>query len=313
MKKTEGRNAFAGELEEFADAYELDSDLLRFHRNHDPENLMERIMNLDIVPEAFQAVDGFEPVKASFITQDEIDHMLTRGSGFSEGKLRIYAYFMQGHDAKERTDFLKSEYGDGGYSYTGYDQWHDSKGIKFTRADEISGSSGYDTVTLNWSRVEKRIHELIDAGRFLNQKELDYIPAYEKKVLARQIYSFYYNQPQDVVRPFPEVLDFNAVDKVIAPLLDSPEQVDMIFNRMMETFTRTQPDARDYDSMKEALRDMAAYQRGEYSLFTPLPEETLQADREKKQAAKDAKRQNRKPQGQRSPRPMMNWRLRPAP
>lgn len=119
--------------------------------------------------------------------------------------------------------------------------------------------------------MEKRIHELIDAGRFLNQKELDYIPAYEKKVLARQIYSFYYNQPQDVVRPFPEVLDFNAVDKVIAPLLDSPEQVDMIFNRMMETFTRTQPDARDYDSMKEALRDMAAYQRGEYSLFTPLP------------------------------------------
>lgn len=294
LKKPEGRDAFASELEEFADAYELDSDLLRFHLNHDPEKLMERIMNLDIVPEAFQTADGFEPARASFITQDEIDHMLTRGSGFSEGKLRIYAYFMQGHDAKERTDFLKSEYGDGGYSYTGFNQWHDSKGIKFTRADEISGFSGYDTVTLNWNRVEKRIHELIDAGHFLNQKELDYLPEYEKKVLAREIYSFYYNQPQDVVRPFPEVLDFYAVDKVITPLLDDPKQVDTIFNRMIETFTRTQPDARGYDSMKAALRDMAAYQRGEYSLFTPLPEETLQAERAKKQAAKDAKKAERK-------------------
>lgn len=45
--------------------------------------------------------------KEDFITQDEIDHRLGRGSGFSHGSFRIYEYFKEGHDSKEAADFLK--------------------------------------------------------------------------------------------------------------------------------------------------------------------------------------------------------------
>lgn len=289
LKTTEGREELTADLTKFNEAFRGNRELLRFPRIHDPEGLLRRFMDLRKEPQHFNSTPDFAPARASFVTQDEIDHLLTRGNSFSEGKMRIYAYYMQGHDTKERVSFLRDEYGTGGFGYIGYHEDHDSKGISLTREDEISGFAGYDTVKLNWNRVEKRIHELIDAGRYMSQKELDYIPAYEKKVLARKIHSFYYHVPLENGRPFPEIKDFNNVEKVIAPLLDDPEQVERIFNHMLETFTQTPSDTYGYDSMKSTLRDMAAFQRGEYSLFTPLLEETLEAERQKKQAAKQSK------------------------
>lgn len=289
LKTPEGREELIADLTQFKEAFHENRELLRFPRIHNPEGLLQRLMDLRKEPLQFSSTPDFAPVRASFVTQDEIDHLLTRGSNISEGKMRIYSYYMQGHGAKERASFLRHEYGDGGFGYTGYNENHDSKGISLTREDELSGYKGYDTVRLNWNRVEKRIHELIDAGRYMSQKELDYIPAYEKNILARHIYSFYYRVPLETGRPFPEINDFYNAGKEIAPLLDDPEQVERIFNHMLETFTQTPSDTYGYDSMKAALRDMAAFQRGEYSLFTPLPVETLEAERQKKQAAKQEK------------------------
>ena len=289
LKTTEGREELIADLTKFQEAFHENRELLRFPRIHNPESLLRRLMDLRKEPLRFSSTPDFVPARASFVTQDEIDHLLTRGGNISEGKMRIYSYFMQGHDAKERASFLRHEYGDGGFGYIGYNESHDSKGISLTREDEISGFAGYDTVKLNWNRVEKRIHELIDAGRYMSQKELDYIPTYEKNILARKIHSFYYHLPLEIVRPFPEIKDFYNAEKVIAPLLDDPEQVERIFNHMLETFTQTPSDRYGYDSMKADLRDVAAFQRGEYSLFTPLPEETLEEERQKKQAAKQEK------------------------
>ena len=92
-----------------------------------PAVLAGRLSNLAVERKEFHAVENYEPARASFITEDEIDRMLTRGSGISEGKMRIYSYFVQGHDAKERTVFLRDEYGIGGYGSTGYHEWHDPK------------------------------------------------------------------------------------------------------------------------------------------------------------------------------------------
>ena len=40
--------------------------------------------------------------------------MLLRGGNVQDGKFRIYAYFLQGHTATEKAEFLKHEYGTGG-------------------------------------------------------------------------------------------------------------------------------------------------------------------------------------------------------
>ena len=104
------------------------------------------------------------------VSQAEIDRDLIRGNSFSGGKLRIYAFFTENHTTKEKADFLKEEYGIGGYAVSGFWQSHDSKGIVYSRG---APSDDPGKVVLTWSKVAKRIDELIAAGRYVTQAELD--------------------------------------------------------------------------------------------------------------------------------------------
>ncbi|MDE7260678.1 MAG: hypothetical protein K2N78_01240 [Oscillospiraceae bacterium] len=212
-----------------------------------------------------------------------------RGSNISESKLRIYTYYKQGHDAKECAVFLRNEYGEGGYVHGGYNENHGSKGIQFTRSDEESGYKGYDTVQLNWNQVQKRIRDLIDSGRYLNEQERAYLPAYETQTLARKIYHFYSSDPN---RTNPPSADMDAAVKEIRSVLESddPEKKSELFHEIFNIMAAVPPDSPVYQRMMPVLRDMEAFQRGEYSLYAPLPEDVLQVERQAKQAAKEAKR-----------------------
>ena len=119
-------------------------------------------------------------------SQEIIDAVLTRGSGVSEGKMRIYEQFNKSLSAKENVDFLKYEYGWGG-SYpviigSGIDENHDGKGITLSKGFGENRPS----VTLSWSQVEKRIGELIRADRYLNPKEKERYPQWLEKEEARR-------------------------------------------------------------------------------------------------------------------------------
>lgn len=131
---------------------------------------------------------GAEERKPSAFTfsQEIIDAVLTRGSGISEGKMRIYEQFQKSLSAKENADFLKNEYGWGG-SYpvivgAGIDEQHDGKGIR------ISKGIGSDKphIDLKWSQVEKRIAELIKLDRYLNPKEKAQYPEWLQKQEERR-------------------------------------------------------------------------------------------------------------------------------
>ena len=58
---------------------------------------------------------------------------------------------------------------------------------------------------------------------------------------------------------------------------------------MQNDFSQIPASTRYYDILQIAVQDVAAYQRGEYSLFTPLPESVLQAERQKRQSGKEVK------------------------
>ena len=131
---------------------------------------------------------GAEERKPSAFTfsQEIIDAVLTRGSGISEGKMRIYEQFHKSLSAKENADFLKNEYGWGG-AYpvivgAGIDEQHDGKGIR------ISKGIGSDKphIDLKWSQVEKRIAELIRLDRYLNPKEMAQNPEWLKQQEERR-------------------------------------------------------------------------------------------------------------------------------
>lgn len=134
-----------------------------------------------------------------YITKDEIDQLLIRGSGVENGKNRIHAFFTQSHSTQEKVAFLKNEYGMGGFGRMGYNENHDAKGISFSRGN---GATPYDKVLLSWPTVAKRITELIAMGRYVVAEQ----PTQIVEVLAEE--------PETVVMPETE------------PALDEPPEPD---------------------------------------------------------------------------------------
>jgi len=290
LKRPVSRQQIMREMTAFVgESSGLRSDLLRDNRPHDPKGLYEDIYNLSAVKEQYRAVEGFTPVKASFITEDEISQLLMRSGNMSERKLRIYAYFKQGHDTKECAAFLKNEYGDDGRCYNDYNENCDSKGIRFTRSDKKSGFRDYDTVQLNWNQVQKRVRALIDRDQYLTLSEKSFLPEYEIRQLARRICDFYRRDPNQTNPPGS---DLQAAEEKIFSILtsDDSEKKTGLFSEMFRIMATVPIENQEYPLMMPVLRDAEAFKRGEYSLYTPLPEEILQAERQSRQARNQVKR-----------------------
>ena len=128
-----------------------------------------------------------EKSSAFSISQEDIDAILTRGSGIHQGKFRIYEQFLKQDSSENNIAFLKNEYGIGGaypaVSGRNLDESHDAKGIKISRG-RISRPDA--ELLLRWNKVEKRIGELIRADRYLSQAEKDDYPAYREQAEARR-------------------------------------------------------------------------------------------------------------------------------
>ena len=128
-----------------------------------------------------------EKSSAFSISQEDIDAILTRGSGIHQGKFRIYEQFLKQDSSENNIAFLKNEYGIGGaypaVSGRNLDESHDAKGIKISRG-RISQPDA--ELLLRWNKAEKRIGELIRADRYLSQAEKDNYPAYREQAEARR-------------------------------------------------------------------------------------------------------------------------------
>ena len=146
-------------------------------------------VNLPTVEEQIEILAEAEDEKSSafVISQEDIDSVLQRGSGFQNGKYHIYRQFQKNEDSKGNIDFLKKEYGTGGGTHyfpdgTQGHTWHDGKGI----AIEKYGSSANPDLVLSWAKVEKRLRELIKNDRYLNEKEKDHYADYLESEEAPQ-------------------------------------------------------------------------------------------------------------------------------
>lgn len=183
LADAEQREAYLAALSSLAERYAQDRNALRYH-NHKIGRLMERLAALDSEPIDFQANAPIVHTDADyFITEDEIDRMLTGGSGVQHGKYRIYLYFIEQHTAAEKAAFLRKEYGIGGFGRKGYDESHDGKGVTFSRGRAMKP---YEKLTLTWPQVTRRIDALITQGRYLNETQLAHLPTYQQEQAERQ-------------------------------------------------------------------------------------------------------------------------------
>ena len=268
LAQPEEREKILVGLQDFAAAYAQDNSLLRFRfaANH-LRAALTGLEDLQLEPLAFTADESVSTARPGFITQDEVDRVLAGGSGVQDGHYRIYSYFLQAHTPKEKADFLKHEYGTGGGSRTGFDEWHDSKGIAYSRENN---HMPYDKVILSWPKVARRIDELIADGRYMSEAQLAHLPEYEKDFLAGEVYSFFPRQPEDLSRPFPYGTDYSDGKKIIRPQLDQLERVAEILSQMSAILDNTADFDRNYEYMRKAFDDLTAYQNGTFSLFTPV-------------------------------------------
>ncbi|MEY8237715.1 DNA helicase, partial [Lachnospiraceae bacterium 66-29] len=152
-------------------------------------NEEEVAANLPTVDEQIEMIAEAEDEKASAfaVSQEDIDSVLMKGSGYQNSKYRIYRQFQKREDKKSNIDFLRNEYGTGGGTHTYPDgtdghEWHDGKGI----AIEKQGSYTNPDLLLSWSKVEKRLRELIKDNRYLNAKEKDHYADYLDGISAPQ-------------------------------------------------------------------------------------------------------------------------------
>ena len=82
----------------------------RFRLAKDPQELRDDLADLLNERVEFPLPEDINVVTEDFITADEIDHTLSKGSGFVHGNFRIYDFYHQEHTLKEAADFLKNEY-----------------------------------------------------------------------------------------------------------------------------------------------------------------------------------------------------------
>ena len=174
LKSPEFHQTVAKEYAAFWLAYQQDRSLLRF-QYHNPKQIWENLKDLSLPRKAFSSEMAEVPAVKQFITEDEIGAALSGGSGFAGGKGRIYAFFQQPHTDKEKTAFLRQEYGTGGRSHalsgaTHSGEDHDGKGLRYQK-------NGCDDVRLTWDKVVKLVAGLIQKDRYLTEAERE---QYEK-------------------------------------------------------------------------------------------------------------------------------------
>ena len=112
-----------------------------------------------------------QTASAFSIPKEIIDNYLASGSGFANGKYRIYEQLQKSLSLKENADFLKKEYGTGGGTYAGgvsdYNYDCDAKGVRIRKGYEENAPE----IRMNWTEVAKKIGRLISDDRYLNKKE----------------------------------------------------------------------------------------------------------------------------------------------
>lgn len=264
LKTSAGLDEIKTITQKLSDMYDENSDITQF-RWYNPHKINNILADLYITRKNFAAQELTYTPPERFISNDEIDRLIQRGSNVSENKYRIYTFFDTHTDKKERIAFLKNEYGTGG-GYDGVSNTsYDAKGIVFSHGDL---TKPYAKILLKWNEVEKRIDRLIKSRNYLNEAEIKNIPNYEKEQVAHSVYFAYeYDITEDTVIPYSHGSGYYQVNDMLLQKLGDKAHTQTMLSDLKELFAQTPHDARSYPYREKAVQDLEKYVNGEYNLF----------------------------------------------
>ena len=170
MEQPEFLHGLIRQMEVFADAVAMQPDLMRF-RFLLPKDILPRLRDLALARKELPEGEMLLPDVRGFMTQDEIDAVLTQNAPIAGAGSRIYQFFSAPHSTNEKLEFLKNEYGIGGRmpgvsGEHGSSESHDAKGIQLRK-------SNCPDVLLKWNQVAERIDRLIHDGHYLKSDAPD--------------------------------------------------------------------------------------------------------------------------------------------
>ena len=117
--------------------------------------------------------------------QNDIDFIVRRGSSFEKGKVRILAYYhLNNPSMSQFADFLKKEYGLGGWSIGYASEDHFEKGIKFQKDGR--------KYNFSWVEFAKHVAKSIEDGEYVTDSDIPKAEYFKIPNPPKEIYPFNY-------------------------------------------------------------------------------------------------------------------------
>ena len=259
-----GLQMLAQEYHAFLYAYYDDPSILRYRLSAYNTHRIGIILNdLPYEERHFDAQPSFLRQCKMFITQDEIDGFFL--CDHLDSRLAVYSHFCYPHTPEEHQKFIKGSFGEySGGGRAGYQHTKTSKGLEYERDYNFKK---YDTVHLTIPNVVKEYERLIAQKRFPGEDAIAKIPEYERRQVARAIYSSLYNAPDNVPRPYYMGMDYYQAVPLIEEELQDRSTAMWLMDALNARLGEMQKDDRHYEFVHETHFQLYAYVNGEFSLF----------------------------------------------
>lgn len=265
LKDDEKRVQIFKEYGKLMDDYNAGVKIIRFNyaAQYSIPYIAEIIEGMKREAIRFKAESGYLPDREMFISQDEIDKIITNGKNSHAYRLETYTYFVNHPDKADRIKYVGKD------NQSGYLGGNDSvnkttKGIEFSHGSVMEP---YAKVLIKWSDVAKRIDTLIKQDKFVTQEDIDAIPDIYKSEISRDLESFFEGLSENDAKPYPNDIEPYKVSRIIKAQLDNPQALDDIENMMSNVLALMDKDDRMYQYRKQIYDDFISYKNGTFKLY----------------------------------------------
>ena len=199
------------------------------------------------------------------LPQETVDRILAEGGNGRHSASRIVAHFKKDFPIEESAEFLQREFRTGGRGIVvdgrKLSAWWDANGMRLAHGDSAQTEGA---MTVSWMQAAKRIGELLDAGRFMAQDDLDMVDYLERREMAERICNAYRDDMNGIAPIWNQRVGFPDEVAQVLDLLDDPAQRDRVILQFQSDRARADadnPNRRRWHNLQRLEHDLLALQR----------------------------------------------------
>ena len=215
------------------------------------------------------------------LPQEYVNRVLVEGGNGRHSAARIVAHFKKDFPIEESAAFLQREFRTGGRGVVvdgrRVSAWWDASGIRLAQGDSAQTEGA---MTVSWMQAAKRIGELLNAGRFMAQDDLDMVDYLERREMAERICYAYRDDLNGIAPIWNQRVGFpEEVAQVLDLLVDRAQRDRVIlqFQSDRAHADTDNPKRRRWHNMQQLEHDLLALQRPSRNYTAAAPMEAPEA------------------------------------